>query len=262
MAHPAHPARPARPTRTAHPLIGITTYREPATWGRWDGVDATLLPAGYTDAVRAGGGSAVLIPPLGPGDDPAAILARLDGLVISGGPDVNPSRYSQEPHPATGLPRDERDVSEMALLHAADDLDLPVLGVCRGMQIMAVTDGGELLQHVPDVVGHTGHCPGPDSYGPVEIQTVPGTRLAAILGPVVTVACHHHQAVAAHPGSIAAGQAADGLLEAIETPGARVRLGIQWHPEARSPGVRADSRLFAALTDAAAARRDRPSVRG
>ena len=242
------------------PMIGITTYREPATWGRWDRVDATLLPAAYLDGVRAGGGSAVLIPPIGPGDDAAAIVARLDGLVLSGGPDVNPSRYSQEPHPATGMPRDERDVSEMALLQAADDIDLPVLGVCRGMQVMAVTDGGELMQHVPDAVGHDRHCPGPDTYGPIDVHTVPGTRLAEIIGPVATVPCHHHQAVAAHPGSMAVGHAADGLLEAIETPGERFRLGVQWHPEAPATPLTADARLFAALVVAAS--RDRRSVRG
>ena len=126
------------------PLIGITTYRQPATWGRWHEVDATLLPAAYTEAVRAGGGTPILIPPLGPADSAAAVVSRLDGLLISGGSDVNPSRYGAEPHPATTGWRDDRDVSEMALVHAADDIGLPLLGICRGMQIMAVAAGGEL----------------------------------------------------------------------------------------------------------------------
>jgi len=228
------------------PLIGITTYRQPATWGRWHEVDATLLPAAYTDAVRAGGGTPMLIPPLGPMDSAAAVVSRLDGLVISGGSDVNPSRYSAEPHPATTGWRDDRDVSEMALVHAADDIGLPLLGICRGMQIMAVTAGGSLIQHVPDVVGGDGHSPGPDVYGAIEVVIEPGTRLAGILGERVAVACHHHQAVADHPGFAAVARADDGLLEAIEAPGGRFRLAVQWHPETQT-----DRRLFEALAAAA-----------
>ena len=228
------------------PLIGITTYREPATWGRWDGVAATLLPAAYTDAVRGGGATPVLIPPLGIADLASAIVARLDGLVISGGSDVNPSRYSAEPGPTTAGWRDDRDVSEMALLDAADDIGLPVLGICRGMQLMAVTAGGRLLQHVPDAVGSERHCPGPSDYGAVPVRTVPGSRLAAILGDEVTVACHHHQAVASHPGYDAVATADDGVLEAMETPGDRFRLAVQWHPETQT-----DRRLFQALSAAA-----------
>lgn len=242
------------------PLIGITTYREPATWGRWDRVDATLLPAAYTDAVRAGGGTPLLIPPLGPGDDAATVVGRLDGLLISGGSDVNPSRYGAEPHPATTSWRDDRDVSEMALLTAADDIALPVLGVCRGMQLMAVTAGGALLQHVPDLVRHDGHSPGPATYGAIEVRTRAGSRLAGIVGPGIGVACHHHQAVAEHPGFTGAAYADDGLLEAIETPGDRFRLGVQWHPETQP-----DRRLFQALVAAATsgpAVRDRTAVSG
>jgi len=227
------------------PLIGITTYREPATWGRRHEVDATLLPAAYTEAVRAGGGTPILIPPLGPADSAAAVVSRLDGLLISGGSDVNPSRYGAEPHPATTGWRDDRDVSEMALVLAADDIGLPLLGICRGMQIMAVAAGGTLIQHVPEVVGD-GHSPGPDVYGAVDVTTEPVTRLAQILGDRVAVACHHHQAVADHPGFLGAATADDGLLEAMEAPGDRFRLAVQWHPETQS-----DRRLFEALAGAA-----------
>lgn len=237
------------------PLIGITTYREIAAWGTWH-VDATLLPAAYVDSVRSGGGTPLLIPPLGPGDDASAIVHHLDGLILAGGADINPSRYSAEPHSATGRPRDDRDVSEMALLHAADDAGLPVLGICRGMQLMAVTSGGALLQHVPDVTGDDAHSPGPDSYGQLRVRTEPGSRVAAILGPAVTVACHHHQSVADHPGFAGVAWSGDGVLEALESPGDRFRVGVQWHPETQP-----DRRLFQALV-AAAGEDHRSSVRG
>lgn len=234
----------------SRPLIGVTTYRQPATWGRWTEVDATLLPAAYTDAVRRGGGTPVLVPPLGIGDRAVDILRRLDGLVLAGGSDVNPSRYGEEPHERTRGWHDDRDVSELALVHAADDLDLPLLGVCRGMQVMAVADGGRLTQHVPDVLGTDVHCPGVDVYGAVEVHTVAGSRVAGILGPVTRVACHHHQAVAdLGDRSVPAARASDGLLEAMEAPGDRFRVGVQWHPETLT-----DPALFAALAQAAAAR--------
>lgn len=231
------------------PLIGITTDRQPASWGRWHEVDATLLPSAYADAVRAGGATPILIPPLGPADSAATVVSRLDGLLISGGSDVNPSRYGAEPHAATTGWRDDRDVSEMALIHSADDIGLPVLGICRGMQIMAVAAGGRLIQHVPDVTGTDDHSPGPDVYGAIEVRTIPGTRLAEILGERVGVACHHHQAVAEHPEFVAAASAQDGLLEAIQAPGDRFRLAVQWHPETQT-----DHRLFQALAQAATAR--------
>lgn len=213
------------------PLIGITTYREDASWGGWNLVDAVLVPADYVDSVRAGGGTPLLIPPLGPGDDAAAIMHRLDGLVLAGGADINPSRYSEEPEPATTSWRDDRDVSEMAVLTAADDLGLPVLGICRGMQMMAVTAGGALLQHVPSVTGHDRHSPSAEAYGSTEVRTTPGSRLSTILGDSFTVACHHHQAVTAHPGYTGVAYSADGVLEAMEAPGPRFRLAVQWHPE-------------------------------
>jgi len=232
----------------ARPLIGITTYREEAAWGTWK-VDAHVLPAAYAESIRSGGGTPLLIPPLGPGDEPSAIIATLDGLVLAGGADVNPSRYSQEPDPATTSWRDDRDVSEMALLTAADDVGLPVLGICRGMQVMAVTAGGSLQQHVPNLTGNDAHSPGPDAYGVTEVRTAPGSRLATIIGPVVAVACHHHQSVVEHPGFVAVAHSADGLLEAMEAPGEPFRLGVQWHPETRT-----DRQLFQALVAAAGAR--------
>ncbi|GGM18454.1 gamma-glutamyl-gamma-aminobutyrate hydrolase family protein [Nakamurella endophytica] len=231
------------------PVIGISCYREPASWAAWDRVPAVLLPARYVDAVRAGGGSPVLLPPLDAGDDAADLVRRLDGLVVAGGADVNPTRYGELPHAATAGWRDDRDVSEFALLDAAEDAGLPVLGICRGMQVMAVRAGGRLHQHVPDLVGHERHSPGPGRYGSVPVRTVAGTRVAALLGEDLDVPCHHHQSVAEHPGYTAAALADDGVLEAMQGNGSRFEVAVQWHPETGT-----DMRLFRALADAAAVR--------
>jgi len=228
------------------PVIGISTYREPANWLVWNAVPAVLVPATYVDAVRAGGGIPVLLPPLGPGDDASTVVGRLDGLVIAGGADVNPSRYGATPHERTSGWRDDRDVSEFALLDAAEDLGLPVLGICRGMQVMAVRAGGQLNQHVPDTVGGTSHSPGGDRYGPIDVSPVPGTRFASIVGDTIAARCHHHQSVTDAPGFTFCAYAADGTPEAMEVTGDRFVLAVQWHPE-----TTADVRIFQALALAA-----------
>ncbi len=229
------------------PVIGISTYREPASWLAWEQVPAVLLPARYVDAVRAGGGIPVLLPPIGPGDDVNRLVSRLDGLVIAGGADVNPARYGEHPHSRTSGWRNDRDVSEFALLDAADDLGLPVLGICRGMQVMAVRAGGRLHQHVPDQVGNDIHSPGPALYGPIAVQTVPGSRIAEIVGTQLVARCHHHQSVAEQPGFVISGRAPDGTAEAMEARSDRFQLAVQWHPETDT-----DIRLFQALAKAAA----------
>lgn len=228
------------------PIIGISTYREPASWLAWRDVTAVLVPGCYVDAVRAGGGTPVLLPPLGPGDDVSRLVGRLDGLVIAGGADVNPARYGAHPHPQTAGWRDDRDVSEFALLDAADDLGLPVLGICRGMQVMAARAGGRLDQHLPDLVGDDKHSPGPGLYGPVQVATVPGSRIAGIIGPTVVARCHHHQSVAEHPGFVISARSADGIPEAMEAESNRFVVAVQWHPETDT-----DIRLFQALAAAA-----------
>jgi putative glutamine amidotransferase len=225
------------------PLIGVTTYREQARWGVWDEL-ADVLPASYARSVERAGGVPVLLPP-GPDGAASALVARLDGLLISGGADVDPSRYDAEPHARTASWREDRDAWELALLAAAPP-DLPVLGICRGMQVMAVHAGGTLEQHVPDVVGSELHSPGGAEFGEVDVDVVPGTRLAGAIGDKDSVRCHHHQAVRDHPGFVAAARAADGTLEAIEHPGHRFRLAVQWHPETRD-----DAGLFRALVAAA-----------
>jgi len=231
------------------PLIGLTVYREEAAWGVWH-QRADLLPAQYAEAVTSVGGVPVLLPPSDlPGAAEAAV-ARLDGLVISGGADVDPGRYDAEPHPRTANWRPDRDAWETALLDAAAAADLPVLGVCRGMQLMAVHAGGSLDQHTPDLVGHEDHSPGGDAYGQVAVSTAAGSRVAALVGDAVSVNCHHHQSVAAHPGFEASARAADGTLEAMEAPGERFCVAVQWHPE-----TAADVGLLAGLVEAAASYR-------
>jgi putative glutamine amidotransferase len=233
------------------PLIGLSTYREQARWGVWD-QPADLLPSSYADAVARAGGMPVLLPPTDPLTAPD-VVARLDGLLVTGGADVDPSRYGAEPHPRTVTWRTDRDAWELALLDAADRVALPVLGICRGMQLMAVQHGGVLEQHLPDAVGHEVHSPASDGFGDVEVETCPGTRVRMLVGDRTPVACHHHQAVRGHPGFSAAAYAEDGTLEAIEAPGERFLVAVQWHPETRS-----DAGLFAGLVAAAVERRSSP----
>jgi putative glutamine amidotransferase len=228
------------------PLIGITTYREQARWGFWD-VPAVLLPASYADAVAEAGGEPVLLPT---GAVSAEAIGRLDGLVLAGGADIDPARYGEDAGPHTLSTRPERDASEIALLQAALARDLPLLAVCRGMQLLNVLLGGTLLQHLPDVPGTEPHQLGLGLFAERTVRTAEGSAVGRILGPVTTVDCHHHQAL----DRIAAGVsvsawADDGLVEAVELPDRRFCLGVQWHPEAGD-----DRRLFAALVAAAGAR--------
>jgi putative glutamine amidotransferase len=231
----------------AAPIVGLTTYREDAAWGVWH-QRADLLPTLYAAAVEATGGVPVLLAPLGQPGAADAVVARLDGLVISGGADVDPGLYDAQPHPRTAAWRPDRDAWEEALLDAADSVGLPVLGVCRGMQVMAVHAGGSLDQHVPDLVDHEQHSPGGDEFGAVEVTTTTGTRVAGLVGERLTVNCHHHQSVRDHPGYLASAHAGDGTLEAMEAPGDRFSVGVQWHPE-----TAADVGLLAGLVRAAAA---------
>jgi len=229
------------------PVIGLTTYREDAAWGVWQ-QRADLLPTQYAAAVEETGGVPVLLPPLAQAGAADAVVARLDGLVISGGADVDPGRYAEQAHPRTAGWRPDRDAWEAALLDAAEAIGLPVLGVCRGMQVMAVHAGGVLDQHVPDLVAHEQHSPGGDEFGAVEVVTSAGTRVAGLVGERLTVNCHHHQSVRTHPGYDAVAHAGDGTLEAMERPGDRFVVGVQWHPE-----TAADVGLLAGLVRAAAA---------
>jgi putative glutamine amidotransferase len=235
------------------PIIGITAYVERASWGHWVDVPGALVPHRYVRKVEDAGGIAVVIPPRPDADDGTAleIVGRLDGVVLAGGVDVAPELYADERHASVQASRPDRDSTELAIARATAEADLPVLGICRGMQIMAVAAGGSLEQHVPDRVGHHEHSPGPATYGSHAVHMVPETRLAAILGPEADVPSYHHQSVLSHPGYEASAWAEDGTLEGMEDPGAFFRLAVQWHPE-----VGTDPRLFRSLVDAAASRVD------
>lgn len=231
------------------PIIGITSYVEPASWGAWTNVSAALVPAAYVDHVRRAGAIAVVVPPLGDGAtlaDAQALLARLDGLILAGGADVESSRYGAEPHELSQEPRRDRDAGELLLATAARGT-LPVLGVCRGMQVMVVAAGGQLEQHLPDRLGHLDHGPAPGTYGARVVETTPDSQLHSLLGATIEVNCYHHQGVRTHPTYDAAAYSTDGVVEAIEDPEPGFHLGVQWHPET---GV--DGRLFEALVKAAA----------
>jgi putative glutamine amidotransferase len=230
------------------PVVGMTTYLEQAQTGIWD-VRAGFLPAAYFQGVTMAGGIAVLLPPQPVDRDIAdRVLDRLDGLVITGGKDVDPARYGERPHPATDEPGGVRDAWEFTLLDRALHRGLPVLGICRGAQVLNVALGGTLHQHLPDVIGHTGHRAGNAVFSTLPVRTVAGTRLAALVGESCEVQCYHHQAIAEHgEGLVVSAWDADGVIEALELLGDRFVLAVQWHPEESLD----DLRLFAAIVDAA-----------
>ncbi|WP_194814904.1 gamma-glutamyl-gamma-aminobutyrate hydrolase family protein [Nocardia sp. XZ_19_385] len=232
------------------PLIGLPTYRERARFGTWD-TESAVLPIGYAAMVERAGGIPVLLPPVGVARP--ELVQRLDGLVLTGGADIEPSRYGRPLEQALGYSRPDRDESEFELFSLARAADLPILAVCRGLQLVNVALGGTLIQHLPDVVGHDEHSGGPDSFTVMRVLTTAGSRIAALLGPEVKAHCHHHQAIEQlAPGLTATAHSADGAIEAIEVPGDPLLLGVQWHPEANTT----DDRLMRALVEAAVARRD------
>lgn len=231
------------------PVIGLSTYVEPARWGRSD-EPAALLPHSYVTAVIRVDAYPVLLPP-GP-KDPDRVLEVVDGLVITGGPDLDPDRYAAARHPKTGPPRAERDAWELALTEGALAVGLPLLAICRGLQVLNVARGGTLHQHLPDVVGHEGHRPAVGQMGTTTVSLHPGSTFSEILGPTTSVLCHHHQAIdRLGAGLRPVGYASDGTIEAVECTAHPFGLGIQWHPEDNPR----DDRLFAALAAAAAHRR-------
>ncbi|MFF7750320.1 gamma-glutamyl-gamma-aminobutyrate hydrolase family protein [Streptomyces sp. NPDC007971] len=226
---------------TVRPLIGVSTYLEAgARWGVWE-LDAVLLPSGYPHLVQRAGGLAFLLPPDAPGRAAAAVR-RLDGLVIAGGPDVDPSRYGAERSPRTGPPAPERDAWELALIEAALAAHVPLLGICRGMQLLNVALGGTLVQHLD------GHTEAVGVFGRHRVKPEPGTLYGGIVPEETSVPTYHHQAVdRLGAGLLPSAHAEDGTVEAIEVPPGRGwALGVQWHPE-----MGEDLRVMRALVDAA-----------
>lgn len=227
------------------PLIGVSTYFSDASWRVWKAEPAVLLPVQYPAMVRAAGGITAMLPPDAP-ELAAPLLDRLDALVISGGPDVDPARYGAAAGVHTDLPPTERDAWELALITAALERRLPLLCICRGMQLLNVHRGGTLIQHVPDVVGDNRHQPARGCFSDVVVTTEAGSAVAKFLGEQATVRCSHHQALDRLGGGlVVTARAADGLPEAVEFPEARFVVGVQWHPEED-----ADRRPFRALLDA------------
>ncbi len=237
----------------ARPVIGICTVLEKARWSVWE-LDAALLPMNYVQAIQRAGGLALMLPPDEQlVEDPDEVLARLDGLILAGGADIDPASYGEprDPHTVDTVP--ERDRFEVALARAAIERDLPLLGICRGMQLINIACGGTLIQHLPDRFGHGEHrrVVGTFEGSDHEVNLVEGSLAQEAAGqPVHTTKSHHHQGVdCLGAGLVVSGTSVfeDELAEAIELPDKRFVLGVQWHPEADP-----ESPVIAALVAAAA----------
>jgi gamma-glutamyl-gamma-aminobutyrate hydrolase PuuD len=228
-------------------VIGITTYLVPAAWGAWN-MEAALVPADYVRAVTAAGGAPVLVPP---GASLPETLDLVDGLVFSGGSDLDPELYDAEAHPETNGVIRERDDFELELMRAALERDMPMLAICRGSQVLNVALGGDLEQHVPDRVGTHVHKEVNGVFADHDVEVVAGTKLASIIGDRHDVKSHHHQGFGRlGSGLREAARAPDGTVEALEDTTRRFALGVLWHPEAGE-----DMALFRSLVAEAAARR-------
>jgi gamma-glutamyl-gamma-aminobutyrate hydrolase PuuD len=233
----------------ARPLVGITTYVVPAKWSSWE-LEAALVPADYVRAVERAGGRALLVPPATDGLEET--LDALDGLIFSGGADLDPELYGQEPHLETSGIAADRDRAELALLEGALARDMPVLAICRGSQVLNVARGGDLVQHLPEVVGDEKHRHTPGAFADHDVTLQEGTRLAQLLGDRAPVKSHHHQGFGRVGADLdVAAYAEDGTVEAVEDPSRRFALGVLWHPEAGE-----DRKLFEELVRQACEYRD------
>ena len=226
----------------SHPVIGITSYAEQARWGVWD-APAALIPMAYVRAVERAGGRPLLVPPSEEAIEET--LDALDGLLFSGGSDLDPELYGAEAHPETNGVQPERDRGEIALLQAALERDMPVLAVCRGSQVFNIARGGDLVQHLPEVVGDEKHKHTPGVFADHDVDVKADTRLGQLLGERAPVKSHHHQGYGRlGEGLVESARAEDGTIEAFEDPSHRFALGVLWHPEEGE-----DFRLFEQLVD-------------
>jgi putative glutamine amidotransferase len=217
------------------PTIGVTAATENVSYGAWREIPAVVSPASYVRAVqRAGGRPVLLLPDPEDAREPDGVLDLIDALIVTGGAgDVDPALYGQEPHPETGPVQEERDAYELALVRGAIDRRMPVLGICRGMQILNVAYGGGIEQHLPDVVGHENHRHTPGTFADHEVDLEVGSLAARAVGAErAPVKSHHHQGVGEiGDGLVITGRSDDDAVEALEDPSCPFVLGVLWHPE-------------------------------
>jgi putative glutamine amidotransferase len=237
------------------PIVGITSYAEEVTWGAWVEPSA-VVPLAYVRAVEHAGGRPLVVPPSEDGIEET--LGVLDGIVFSGGSDLHPELYDADPHPETTDVREERDRAELALLSAALERDMPVLAVCRGSQVLNVARGGDLVQHLPEIVGHERHKHKPGEFSDHEVRLDVETRVGGLLGERAPVKSHPHQGFGRiGEGLRQVGWADDGTVEALEDPAKRFVVGVLWHPEEGE-----DFALFEALVEQARSyKRERPAAK-
>ena len=231
------------------PLIGISAATERVSWGAWRDIQVDMAPHNYARAVREAGGIAVVLPPdEGLVADPGPLLDRLDGLMLAGGADIDPGAYGAEPHPETRRTWPERDRFEIALARAALERDMPLLGICRGLEVLNVACGGTLSQHLPDLVGTERHRPVQGQFVKHDVKLEPGSLAARVVGAERTEAVsHHHQGIGElGDGLVATGWADDDVIEAIEIPARDFAVAVLWHPEEDI-----QSRVVGALVDVA-----------
>jgi anthranilate synthase component 2/putative glutamine amidotransferase len=224
-------------------------YRQESAWWAWER-DAALVPGCYLDVLQDAGGQPLLISPTAPGGPGAAVeelVGVLDGLVLIGGGDIDAHRYGQPADPRNGGTNEQRDDLEFRLLEEALRRDLPVLAICRGLQVLNVFLGGDLVQQLPDVVGTDRHQPRPGAFGPVTVVAEPGTLVHRLFGERFDVLCSHHQAVDSLGRDLeVSATSEDGVVEAVELVDHRFVVGVQWHPEENR-----DARLFEELVSVA-----------
>jgi putative glutamine amidotransferase len=226
------------------PVVGITAYVEPARWGPWDQL-AVVIPHDYVRMLEAAGARPLVVPPSEDGVEET--LDALDGLLFSGGADLDPALYGADAHAETDTPRRDRDAGELALLRAALERDLPTLAVCRGSQLLNVARGGDLLQHLPETLGDQRHKELPGTFSDHGVEVRPDSRLGSIVRERAPVKSHHHQGFGrVGEGLVEVAWAEDGTLEGVEDPTRRFAVGVLWHPEAGE-----DTALFEALVEQA-----------